>query len=214
MSGVKVNNLTNTGDDSHWLCKGQKYKLPENNEDFLALHSSAPGAGGDVRGVEIEAAEGVSFKDVAIDNLDSDEGQSIGIEVQGDTNDHSDYPDKPGVSFSQTSVKNLTAGHGMKAIPIKMAASKITTLGITTDDPADNHNNFVRPKTFVMYEAAGAVLQSFGNGRLPPHYANSDTGVVDRWMARSSFTTEEKLKVRCQYCNPVCITCPRSCPLA
>lgn len=127
-----------------------------------------------------------------VDSLDTDEGRAFGISAVGDMNDRSDYSTVESVTFQSTRVQKLHAGHGKQSFPVRLGENELHAQGVSTDVPIDNHNNFRLPKTFVMYEGAGSILDDHHGW---PVLDNSDPGVVDRWMARTSFNTEEKLLV-------------------
>jgi len=186
---VEVVDIENTADDWHWLCK-QEYKLPENQQLFKPSAAHVPRGAADVRGLEVVKSSAVMVRNLSVHNLDSDEGRVFGIDLASDMNDRSDYLPQQAATFEQTSVLDLRAGHGAKVVPVRMGEGQATVVGISTGPATSNHNNFRLPKVFIMYEAAGAVC--YDRAGLP-RYDNADIGVVDRWMARSTFVTEEKL---------------------
>ena len=70
---VRVDDLKNVGDDSHWVCQ-QEYELP-NGQKIRPVDGSLSAGAAKVTGMKIIRSSNIVANDVKIDDLNSDEGK-------------------------------------------------------------------------------------------------------------------------------------------
>ena len=70
---VRVDDLKNVGDDSHWVCQ-QEYELP-NGQKIRPVDGSLSAGAAKITGMKIIRSSNIVANDVKIDDLNSDEGK-------------------------------------------------------------------------------------------------------------------------------------------
>lgn len=99
VQNVSISDLVNTADEQLWVCKNP-WQLQPSGEDIRAVTAAIDSSqGAMVRGVEIVRSEAMSFDQVSIADLRSEEGPVIGIDIIGDGNDRTDHEDDAVSSF-------------------------------------------------------------------------------------------------------------------
>jgi hypothetical protein len=193
VQNVEIYDLKNSADAQIWTCGYQYPWQMSSGEDLRAVTAATDSAlSAMVRGIEVIRSDIVSFKTVSVEDLASDEGASIGIELIGDDNDRSDHEDDAGISFQGVTVKNLRGPMG--GIGLKSSATPISTSGLTIGKPEELHNNLGNPRMIMNYQMTNARSPRQPNDKIPSLTFTSEQALIDL-MRTTTFDTEEKVRV-------------------
>jgi hypothetical protein len=191
LKNVDVDDLVNTGDDSHWVCQ-QDYELP-NGQRIHPTNFDLSANGAMVCGIEIIRSQEVQCTNVVVDNLNSEEGAAIGIHVRGDLNDQTGYEQGEfGVRWEKSRVGKLVAGSGKEAMPLKAENHNMDLGGLKFNEPTKLANDFHVPKVTLHYQFPNRPIftNDFDGGPDP-------FPLVTKWsdyaLGRSRFNTHGKL---------------------
>lgn len=179
--GLVVEDLRNAADRRTWIC-GHRWQVPGSEEDVAAIAQRAgPPQASSVRGIEVVRSDDVSFCNVVVERLKSDEGVVKGIEVVGDDNDRTDHEDDTGVAFERVTVRSLSAA--VKAMSFTSDSTPLSTKGITYTDVEEIDATLRNPRVVLNYQAVNTG---------PPNPAPIDA--VQRMMTVTDLDTIEKVK--------------------
>jgi hypothetical protein len=187
-----LDGLSNSADDSHWVCQ-QSFELP-NGEHIKPVNGDLSANGATVTGIQIVRSQEVNCSNVVIDSLISEEGAAIGVHVQGDLNDQSDYADdKFGIKWKNSRIGRLVAGSGFEAIPLKAENHHMDMGGLKFSNPDDLSNHFLVPKVSIDYMFSNSLVKSNPNTGFPNWFLDNGVSFSDFVLQKTSLNTTRKL---------------------
>lgn len=161
VTNVVVENLTNTADVGHWLC-GEQFRLSTTNEFIEVQQLQVAGdLGPDVRGIAMAKIDGVVLDNVEIDNLNSLEGQVVGIALVGDANDRRDYSTRFAhqVRLGKVHVKKIVAGAGKVAKPLSSDLTSMDAGGsVVLESQTSTHNQLDAPHITMRHTVSNKTV--------------------------------------------------------
>jgi len=192
MQNISMTELSNTGDDNHWLCT-RKYRLE--NLELLKAEKNKPGRhlGADIRGFAISKTENIQIQDIYMNNLISEEGAVIGFDIMTDTSDRSDYETNE-VSFAYDSIDiqylKGGAGHLVKHFESQLVSQQFD-LNVKSNNGLDFHNEFDNAKISWVYEANALTDCGAGDATV----CETMTGLSAERMTQLNKDFEKYIKV-------------------
>jgi hypothetical protein len=191
LSDVYLDGLSNSADDSHWVCQ-RSFELP-NGELLQPVNGDLSANGATVTGIQIVRSQEVDCSNVVIDSLISEEGEAVGVHVQGDMNDQSAYADdKFGIKWAHSRIGRLVAGSGFEAIPMKAENHHMDMGGLTFSNPEDLSNQFLVPKVSINYMFSNSLFKSDPTTGFPTFSAENIVW-SDYVLQKTSFNTTKKI---------------------
>lgn len=156
---VEISDLKNKADAQIWVCGYlHPWQLPSGEDVRAVTPATDSSQGAMIRGIEVLRSDKIQLMDVSVQNLASDEGSSVGIEIIGDGNDRTDHEDDSGVSFADVQVNNLSGPMG--GFGLKGAATPLSNpVGLTIGKPDELDNSLGNPRMVMNYQMT--------NGRSP-----------------------------------------------
>lgn len=151
VANVDITDLHNKADFTSWVCN-HKWQIQPSGENIMPtkLSLGSPQSS-TVRGVEVVRSDEVSFRNIQIKHLTSDEGIVKAIDIVGDDNDRSDHKDDEGVSFRKVSVGFLSGA--ISAKPFESNASPLTTSGIEYEDLEEINSSLKTPSSLTIRQS-------------------------------------------------------------
>jgi hypothetical protein len=192
LSDVYLDGLSNSADDSHWVCQ-RSFELP-NGELLQPVNGDLSANGATVTGIQIVRSQEVDCSNVVIDSLISEEGEAVGVHVQGDMNDQSAYADdKFGIKWAHSRIGRLVAGSGFEAIPMKAENHHMDMGGLKFSNPEDLSNHFHVPKVSINYMFSNTLLKSDPTTGFPVFVTDDSIVVSEYVLQKTSLNTTTKL---------------------
>lgn len=184
VANVDITDLHNKVDFTSWVCN-HKWQIQPSGENIMPTKLSlGTPQSSTVRGVEVVRSDEVSFRNIQIKHLTSDEGIVKAIDIVGDDNDRSDHKDDEGVSFRKVSVGFLSGA--ISAKPFESNASPLTISGIEYEDLEEIDSSLKTPRVIINYQAV--------NAGPPIPVDPSRSNPVDVMMMTTELDTEEKIR--------------------
>lgn len=184
INSVSITDLRNTADFITWVCD-HKWQIQPSGEDIMAtkLSIGSPQTSM-VRGVEVVRSDEVSFGNIRIDNLVSDEGTVKAFDIIGDDNDRTDHDDDEGIKFSKVSIAGLSGAIAAK--PFESNALPLVASGIEYEDLEEIDSSLRNPRVVLNYQAV--------NAGPPVPVDSSQSNPVDVMMMTTDLDTEKKIR--------------------
>lgn len=150
LNRISLKNLENTGDKDHWVC-GLQWVETNHNERIRSRFTGSPDHGGpNIRGVSMGKSEGITVKDVSIDNFESLEGDIIGVDISSRVKDRSDWK-SGGVALSEFKFGKMKSGSARRVTPISVDQLEQNDAGMSVEDSPTFHNDYNSPKVSIVH---------------------------------------------------------------
>ncbi|KAL3916668.1 MAG: hypothetical protein SGILL_005072 [Bacillariaceae sp.] len=194
VKNVEIYDLKNSADVQIWTCGYlHPWQLSSGEDVRAATAATDSRQSAMIRGIEVIRSDIVEINSVNIDDLASDEGQSIAIDVIGDGNDRSDHDDDTGISFKSVTVNNLSGPGG--GVGLKGSGTPVTTPnGLTIGKPEEIHNGLGNPRMIMNYQITNARSPRQSNEKIPSLTFTSED-VLIAMMRTTTLDTLEKIRV-------------------